>query len=639
MNRVSFFILLLTLSYLTSYSQDSWFQTRASGNGNIQVYYHVNEPYFYEEEGQLKGTEYELFQAFIKFVEKRYSVKLKVQYTGINNYSEFYNTVKGASNGTFGLGSVSITEEGEKEIRFSASYLPDIDVLVSSNNLPIITDSSKIAQAFKAAKGLTVENTIYQDEMIVLKKRYPSLSVVFANHIEEVRNRLAKENNLFGFISLIDYLQMRLNKIRVKRQVLFNQQRIGKAMIHPLTSDWSEPLQTFFDSEAVDGILTDIYRKYFGDEIYELAISQQGDPSLLAIKEQEVREQELAEQTTQINTTQDQLKERNLILYAGLGLLALIAVLLFVFLSRYRSQKKSNVLLEQLNKQVEAQKTQVQRANTELKTLNDEIEQAKNALEGQNKKILDSIRAGKSIQKALLPFEDRLHSAFSDHFVIWNPKDVVSGDFYWLSQLGNTTFLAVVDCTGHGVPGAFVSMLGFALLNDIVNVQKIHEPNKILELLHNGIENALMQGDTDEKHGMDVCFCRIDQRSEEEFQLIYAGAKRPLYVFSNRKLGKLAGDRIGVGGGLLTVSDQELHFNNYGLTLNKGDVLYLTTDGYADTPNRERKKLGTSQMEEFFRRYAPFPMKWQQNKLLQNLEEFQEDVDPRDDVTIIGIKL
>lgn len=636
--------LLLSVAFDSAFAQSTWENTQNTGKGKVIVHFLNYPPFFYEENGTLKGVEYELFEAFIDFAKRKYNVEIEVEYRKIATFTKLYNDVKTGMPGNFGLASTSYTEERAKEIGFSQPYMSDVDILISSQNLPIVADSMEFVRAFKDAKGLAARNTTYEQEMQSLIKKFPSLKVVYVEHTGEVKNRISKENNLYGFYPLASYLLDRKNGLRLKRQNLFKIEHPGGlCMIFPINSDWRKPVEEFFGSKGFDEVMRSILKKNFGDDIFDMVFTRGGDMSLIVAKEREIQEKEIAEKEERIGQTQALLSAQTVytyILIGGAGLLVLVAIGIF---SRYREKQRTNNILEQQNNLIETQKKQLGKTNSQLTQLNqeiaaqrDEISQTKDVLEVQNKKMSDSIRAAKSIQTALLPFESRMNGAFQDYFIIWLPKDVVSGDFYWLAEVEKYTFIAAIDCTGHGVPGAFMSMLGYALLNEIVNLEETLEPAEILQKLHHGINTALKQDQVQEQHGMDVCLCRIEKTSDEERHVVFAGAKRPLYFIQGGKLAKMAGDRLSCGGKALS---EDISFSNYSIHLHKDDILYLTTDGYADTPNAERKRIGTAQFEGYLKEYAPFPLKWQKNKLIQNIQDFQQQEEQRDDVTIIGVKL
>lgn len=265
--------------------------------------------------------------------------------------------------------------------------------------------------------------------------------------------------------------------------------------------------------------------------------------------------------------------------------------------------------------------------------------QAKNKeIEYKNQMITSSINYAQNIQRAILPSEEKIRETVQDYFVVYLPKDIVSGDFYWFSRIENYAFIAVVDCTGHGVPGAFMSIIGNTLLNEIVNVQQIFEPHRILELLHIGVRSKLRQAETTNQDGMDVVLCRLKNFLTEKIEITFAGAKRSLYYFSQQEndLLELKGDRKSIGG---WQGEDYRHFEQQNITLDKGDSLYLTSDGMLDTPNLQRKKYGVKKFREVILNNVQKNMKQQKSIILAEIIEHQQGAEQRDDITVMGIKL
>ena len=256
-------------------------------------------------------------------------------------------------------------------------------------------------------------------------------------------------------------------------------------------------------------------------------------------------------------------------------------------------------------------------------------------LSEKNARITDSVRYALNIQTAILPLESEMTRLFPQHFVIYKPKDIVSGDFYWISEVENYKFIAVVDCTGHGVPGAFMSMLGNSLLNQIVNSNEVVSPADILMHLHEGISKMLKQDETENKDGMDVSLCRIENVSNKETKVIFAGAKRPLYVHTENKLQEVQGSRYSIGGILRNL---ERSYQNNELLLAKNSVIYLCSDGLTDQANPKRDRFSLLRLRAFVEQNGGLEIKQQKEILLSDWEYFRQDTEQRDDVTIIGIQ-
>ncbi|TAD97124.1 MAG: hypothetical protein EAZ97_12945, partial [Bacteroidetes bacterium] len=259
-------------------------------------------------------------------------------------------------------------------------------------------------------------------------------------------------------------------------------------------------------------------------------------------------------------------------------------------------------------------------------------------IQDRNKNITDSIRYAKTIQQAILPSENAMKECLSDYFTIFIPKDIVSGDFYWFSQIAeNKYFLAVVDCTGHGVPGAFMSMIGNAFLNEIVNTNDIHNPAQVLENLNISVRNVLKQDEKTNDDGMDACLCMVEKVNQKENKVLFSGAKRPLYFVRSltNELQTLKGDSKSVGGFSLSAQP----FTCQELMLNTNDMLYLTSDGMIDQSGNEKQKFGTPRLQQILKENSHLSATTQREKLLQALKDHQKEAEQRDDITLLGIKM
>ncbi len=297
-------------------------------------------------------------------------------------------------------------------------------------------------------------------------------------------------------------------------------------------------------------------------------------------------------------------------------------------------QKESAIRLEQ-EKKLNSSMEELKEHQEELRAQKDQLEDAFNQLNRQNQKIKDSIRYAQRIQQAILPHEDILASAYSEHFVIFKPKDVVSGDFYWHLEIGNKKFLAVVDCTGHGIPGAFMSMIGNTLLYEIINTKRIFEPNLILEELHLGILNSLNSKDAKIQDGMDIALCCIERGKNGNVKVQFSGAKRSLYCFSKQQLIEIQADRKSIG----QSKSSQVNYTPNEITLQSGDTLYMSTDGWVDSINPERRRFGSHQFKEMLLQGANLPLKAQEEVFRYILDEYEQGTEQRDDVLLVGVKV
>jgi len=312
-------------------------------------------------------------------------------------------------------------------------------------------------------------------------------------------------------------------------------------------------------------------------------------------------------------------------------------------------------LIVKLNiRRLEKQKDQLEKTVTErtaqLKSTLDVVNFQKLEIEASHGQIKDSINYAKYIQSAILPNKEFLDMHLKDYFVLFRPKDIVSGDFYWATFIENLTIVAAVDCTGHGVPGAFMSMLGAALLNEIINKEYITHPGVILRRLRKEVIRSLHQrGETGElKDGMDLSLCTIDFTS---MKLQFAGANNPLYIIRKRDgkkidtgnyielerliLYEIKADRMPI-----SIHESMKDFTTHEIELCKGDMLYLFSDGYADQfGGPEGKKLHYGTFRKILLEHAWEPVEEQKQSLEKTFSEWKGDHNQVDDVMIIGIRV
>lgn len=263
-----------------------------------------------------------------------------------------------------------------------------------------------------------------------------------------------------------------------------------------------------------------------------------------------------------------------------------------------------------------------------------QLQQQKNIVEEKNKEILDSIHYASHLQQAILPRPDVLQESFKDHFILYQPKDIVSGDFYWMQKINNKVVVAVADCTGHGVAGALMSMLGVSLLNQIVVETDEIKPSHILDKLHQAVSKSLQQSHNNSNQGMDICFCCFDFDNK---YLQYAGANRPLVFISNAELKIIAADKSPIGG---TQFERTNGFTNHMLPFSDFENIYMFTDGYADQFGGEHsKKIMTKRLKEIFMEKKDIAMQEQHNFLAEFFTSWKSGNEQVDDVLVLGLRI
>jgi ligand-binding sensor domain-containing protein/serine phosphatase RsbU (regulator of sigma subunit) len=276
------------------------------------------------------------------------------------------------------------------------------------------------------------------------------------------------------------------------------------------------------------------------------------------------------------------------------------------------------------------------RENKEREMFARQIMLQKEELTLKNKSITDSINYAKRIQTAMLPAYKLFKSFFPSSFILFMPKDIVSGDFYWINKFGNKIFISAVDCTGHGVPGAFMSIIGFELFRKITSIDGLSRPSDILNRLNDGfheifkdIDNVVL------RDGMDVAFCSIDKK---DMILEFAGAFNPLYLIRDNKITEIKGDRFAIGLDETNFKDQT--FKNHLIPIQKGDIIYIFSDGFADQfGGPDGKKYKYRRFRHLLLNLHQLPMEKQHEILENNVMEWRGEQDQVDDILVIGIKI
>ncbi len=291
------------------------------------------------------------------------------------------------------------------------------------------------------------------------------------------------------------------------------------------------------------------------------------------------------------------------------------------------------------NLQKELEKQQIlETANAELEQKvaerTNEVSSQKAELELKNKAITDNVTYAKRIQHALLPDIKLIQESVPDSFVIFLPKDIVSGDFYSFAEKNDRTILVAGDCTGHGVSGAFMSMIGSSLLNQIINERGMVQPAQVLNQLNQAVLNTFQSVDNESNDGMDVAMVSINMDIGE---LQFAGANRPLWLVQNDELVMIKPDKSPIGGFQMA---RERKFINHIIPVKKGDVFYIFTDGYADQFGGPLgKKMMTSKMRDKIMEIRDLPMAQQNKILLDYFNDWKGEMEQVDDVLLIGVRL
>ncbi len=305
--------------------------------------------------------------------------------------------------------------------------------------------------------------------------------------------------------------------------------------------------------------------------------------------------------------------------------------------------QKFNVMIEQLeelytdlDKKVKERTAQVVAQKEEIETQRDELEKHRDQLAEQQKHIMDSITYAKRLQTAILPTHEYINDLFPEHFIVFHPKDVVSGDIYWFNQLNGKRYFSAIDCTGHGVPGAMVSMVGHNWLEYAVKDLKLERPVDILGALNEGVTSTFKEKDEDGavKDGMDLALCCVDYKA---MKLQFAGAYNPAIIVRNGELIQLKGDKCPIG----AFSRRAVAgFTHQEIDIEKGDMVYVFSDGYADQfGGDDGRKFLIANFKKLLVDVHTLPVEKQKDVLEQTFFEWMKYENQLDDILVVGVRI
>lgn len=263
-----------------------------------------------------------------------------------------------------------------------------------------------------------------------------------------------------------------------------------------------------------------------------------------------------------------------------------------------------------------------------------QLEKQKLELEIRDRDITESLVYAQKIQEALLPSEDYFHRHFKDSFIFFRPKDIVSGDFYWIGEKGNKIFVAGADCTGHGIPGALMSMIGLEIIEKTINEDNIEKPSAVLGILNKDLEKTFSREKnigTIIRDGMDIGLCVIDK---DRKKIEYSGAFFPLYLIRDNSLIEIKGDKLIIG-----MNPSGISYTNHEIDLNEDDILYIFSDGYVDQfGGTENRKFMYRRFRYLLTTIHRFPLSDQKAILEDNIKTWMAGNAQIDDMMVIGFK-
>ena len=451
---------------------------------------------------------------------------------------------------------------------------------------------------------------------------------VLTNNI--LRNLEVVESNLKGYQESKSEFQ---KTEEAKKEEKIQDLEVKSSQLEEKTSEFLNTIATLDEENKIIALVAKVNEDALKQE--KLLKEQKAQELELEKKENQIKE---AASQAEIEKNKAEIEKKNTItagLIVGLVFLAAIA---FLILNRYQQKRKANTQLAKQNQEITEQKE-------EISGQKEKLEEQKSQLERTNRQISDSIDYAKRIQNALLSSKAKISALLPESFILFKPKAVVSGDFYWIKEKNGSILFAAADCTGHGIPGAFMSIISNNVLNDIMAQHDTSNPGEILKMASDKIIALLQDKESqvvessdgskiewEVKDGMDIALCSLNKDS---LQLQYAGAHNPLYIIRNGKLTEYRGDRLFIG----NTTDSTV-FTTHEIPLKKGDMLYVFSDGFVDQRGGpENKKFYYQPFQEMLVEIHQKGMDEQRTHLDRVLTDWMGNHEQIDDVIIFGVRI
>jgi len=462
----------------------------------------------------------------------------------------------------------------------------------------------------------SLELNLKLDDMFMIGQNYINLGNAYLKlgNIDEAVNNLKK---CLEVSKETDFLELQTSAINLLSKAYAKRKMYQKAY------------QTHRTFQRLNDSLVNKTKK---NKILQLEMQYKLDKKL-KIKE--------LERKREVKLHQLEIKKQKILTYSALALALMAIIFAIIILRALRSKQYVNRLLKKQKEETLNKNEELRQSREEILAQRDEIQQQKKLATYQRDEIIkksnemkSGIEYARHIQTALFPPKSQFSELFNDYFILYRPKDIVSGDFYWIHRRDNKTFLAVADCTGHGVPGAFMSLLGLTLMNEVVNEVDNISAGKCLDILRDKVTSSMHQHyEANARDGLEVALCIFDF---DDMKVDFAGAYNPLYLVRNNKLIETKGDRMSISYNPQKNND----FTTHKLDIYDGDMIYLFTDGYADQVNEKTyKKYRKDRFKDTLLSIHQQNLSEQKEKLDKEFLEWKGNYEQIDDILIVGIKI
>ncbi len=503
------------------------------------------------------------------------------------------------------------------------SLYDNIGLCFSNNNQ---YDSALFYQ-LKVIKNLDIadDSSLYAESCVNIASTYMLLKdfVSAKPYLEQAVSISTNLKNEYGQL---------VSNLTISR-LYFQTNQVDKAIQHlEIAYQLAQKLNSLNQLKVVYSSFSEIYASkgdfklayHYQKLLGEIIVKLYEDENTEALNELSTKyETQQKQQQILLLTKDSELKQEtiklNRIIYSAVASVLGIICLFFIYL--FRKKRKDNKILLEKNEAIASQKQHIEQQHEEL--------------ELKNTEITDSINYAKRIQASVIPSDSLLKRILPNSFVYFMPKDIVSGDFYWLSEVNQKIYFAIADCTGHGVPGAMMSMLGSSLLDKIISNEQDQFPADILKEQHKEIDYTINENveQRDSKDGMDIAFIMIDKPNKKVY---FSGAGRPAYLIYNNELQILKGDKYSIGG---IIDTETATFSQHEMDIEAGMQIYLFSDGVPDQfGGEQKKKLMTKNLQKLLLQISKKPITEQSSAFKLEFERWKENTEQTDDVCLAGIQ-
>lgn len=569
---------------------------------------------------QNKGELLKAFAYFKKATDLDSVVKNKTAFLApLNNMAQMYLYVGDTSNALLNLKkclAISLHDNSDKNMK--AHLLHNIGLL--SHRTGDKTGVASVLKSLKLREDIGDKKGIVQSLLALssfqLENKRPDLCKAYLDRIAAILPELkGGSREAIYYSRLSDYYEFIKDEKRsleaAEQSVqLFKEMDVYQVDlidgIHRLLKLYDKNPSYTTKKLHLYELLYDVEKTLQTDEARKISMKQNYEQSL-NVQEAEFK----AQQAVREEKAKSEKRKQNFIIYGVLLILAIVLLFSFFLFKALTRIKKSNQIISFQKK---------------------EVEQQKQIIEEKHKDITDSITYAHRIQSSLIPTPQQLQAQYAKISVLFQPRDIVSGDFYWYTQQNNHHVLALADCTGHGVPGAFMSILGINQLHTLVNEKQLSEPHLVLHELRKGIIASLNanSNEPDKRDGMDMALIYFDAQ-----HLRFAGANLSVYIWQHNQLLELKGERQPIG-----ISEKQMDFTTQHLDLQRGNRIFMLSDGLPDQfGGQGGKKLKIKTVKEWIIETLPLSLHEQRKAIAERLMAFKTKQEQTDDITLVSIEI